>query len=200
MVRAPYAAVRGGYWRPPGPNFAGDPGPIHYSSEVPISRTNTDGVVKLVKKIRRIADSRFDPDDEGSDDLDGEEVEVVPHSVNHPSSNSSAQPHSNIFQSQVVPSTPRAFQPMLASIPSTIPPPSPTTSHTRPALNPEVRPSPLQPSIISPITTSPQLQSEASSSRRRDCLSHLPFPAAQVCQRRDCWPIRVTREDHKCGE
>ncbi|MBW0571196.1 hypothetical protein O181_110911 [Austropuccinia psidii MF-1] len=146
--------------------------PIHYSSEVPISRTNTDGVVKVVKKIIRIADSPSDPDAEGSDELDGEEVEVVPHSVGHPSSNSSAQPLANRFQSKLIRSTPRTFQPMLASIPSTIPPPSPTTSHARPALNPA-----------------------AISSRRRDGLSPLPFPAAQVFQRRDCWPIQVTRED-----
>ncbi|MBW0549845.1 hypothetical protein O181_089560 [Austropuccinia psidii MF-1] len=144
--------------------------PIYSSSEVPISRTNTDGVVKIVKKIRRIADSPSDPDAEGSDELDGEEVEVVPHSVGHPSSNSSAQPLANRFQSQVIPSTPRTFQPILASIPTTIPPPSPTTSHARPALNPEVRPSPVQPSRISPMTTS-------------------------LFQRRDRWPIRVTRED-----
>ncbi|MBW0593742.1 hypothetical protein O181_133457, partial [Austropuccinia psidii MF-1] len=168
--------------------------PIHYSSEVPISRTNTDGVVKVVKKIRRIADSPSDPDAEGSDELDGEEVEVVPHSVGHSSSNSSAQPLSNRFQSQVIPSTPRTFQPMLASIPSTIPPPSPTTSHARPALNPAVRPSPVQPSRISPMPTSHQLPPEASYSRRRDGLSPLPFPATQVFQRKDCWPIRVTRE------
>ncbi|MBW0593513.1 hypothetical protein O181_133228, partial [Austropuccinia psidii MF-1] len=142
--------------------------PIHYSSEVPIPRTNTDGVVKVVKKIRRIADSPSDPDSEGSDELDGEEVEVVPHSVGHPSSNSSAQPLANIFQSQIIPSTPRAFQPILASIPSPIPPPLPTTSHARPALNPAVRPSPVQPSRISPMPTSRQLQPEASSSRKRD--------------------------------
>ncbi|MBW0578432.1 hypothetical protein O181_118147 [Austropuccinia psidii MF-1] len=163
--------------------------PIHYSSEIPISRTNTDGVVKVVKKVRRIADPPSDPDAEGSDELDGEEAEVVPHSVGHPSSNSSAQPFANRFQSQVIPSTPRTFQPMLASIPSTI------TSHARPALNPAVRPSPIQQSRITPMTTSHQLQPEASSSRRRDGLSPLPFPAAQVFQRRDCWPIRVTRED-----
>ncbi|MBW0508166.1 hypothetical protein O181_047881 [Austropuccinia psidii MF-1] len=72
--------------------------PIHYSPEVPISRTNTDGVVKVVKKIKRIADPPSDPDDEESDELDGEEVEVVPHSVDHPSSNSSAQPLANRFQ------------------------------------------------------------------------------------------------------
>ncbi|MBW0549261.1 hypothetical protein O181_088976 [Austropuccinia psidii MF-1] len=35
----------------------------------------------------------------------------------------------------------------------------------------------------------------ASTSRRRDKLSPLPFPVAQVFQSRDQWPIRVTRED-----
>ncbi|MBW0537829.1 hypothetical protein O181_077544 [Austropuccinia psidii MF-1] len=37
----------------------------------------------------------------------------------------------------------------------------------------------------------------ASSRRRRDGFSPLLFPAAQVFQRRNCWPIRVTREDPK---
>ncbi|MBW0574333.1 hypothetical protein O181_114048, partial [Austropuccinia psidii MF-1] len=169
--------------------------PIYSSSEVPISGTNTDGVVKAVKKIRRISDSPSDPDSEGSDELDGEEVQVVPHSVGHPSSNSSAQPLANRFQSQVIPSTPRTFQPMLSSIPTTIPPPSPSVSHARPALNPAVRPSPVQQSRNSPIATSCHLQPVASSSRRRDGLSPWPFPATQFFQRRERWPIRVTRED-----
>ncbi|MBW0587517.1 hypothetical protein O181_127232 [Austropuccinia psidii MF-1] len=129
--------------------------PIYYSSEVPISRINTEGVVK---RIRRIADSPTDPDAEGSDKLDGEEVVVVPHSVGHSSRNSSSQPLANRFQSQVIPSTPRTFQPVLASIPTTIPPYSPSTSHARPALSPAVRPSPSQKPRNSPITTSQQLQ------------------------------------------
>ncbi|MBW0576099.1 hypothetical protein O181_115814 [Austropuccinia psidii MF-1] len=41
---------------------------IYSSSEVPISRINTEGVLK---RIRRIADSPAVPDAEGSDDLDG---------------------------------------------------------------------------------------------------------------------------------
>ncbi|MBW0574425.1 hypothetical protein O181_114140 [Austropuccinia psidii MF-1] len=165
--------------------------PIYSSSKVPISRINTEGVVK---RIRRIADSPTDLDAEGSDELDGEEVVVVPHSFGHPLSNSSTQPLANRFQSQVIPSTPRTFQPVLASISTTIPPSSPSTSHARPALNPEVIPSPSQQPRDSPITISQQLQSVASSSRRRDGLSPLPFPSAQVFQRRDCWPIRITRE------
>ncbi|MBW0538742.1 hypothetical protein O181_078457 [Austropuccinia psidii MF-1] len=48
--------------------------PIYSSSEVPTSRTNTEGVVKVVKRIRRIDDSPIDPDAEGSDELDGEEI------------------------------------------------------------------------------------------------------------------------------
>ncbi|MBW0552218.1 hypothetical protein O181_091933 [Austropuccinia psidii MF-1] len=39
--------------------------PIYSSSEVPISRINTEGVVK---RIRQIADSPPDPDAEGSDE------------------------------------------------------------------------------------------------------------------------------------
>ena len=73
--------------------------PIYSSSEVPISRTNTEGVVKVVKRIRRIDDYPTDPDAEGSDELDGEEVQVVPPSVGHPSRNSSTQPLANRFQS-----------------------------------------------------------------------------------------------------
>ncbi|MBW0512255.1 hypothetical protein O181_051970 [Austropuccinia psidii MF-1] len=60
--------------------------PIYSSSEVPISRINSEGVVK---RIRIIADSPPDPDAEGSDELDGEEVEVVSHLVGHQSRSSS---------------------------------------------------------------------------------------------------------------
>ncbi|MBW0534909.1 hypothetical protein O181_074624 [Austropuccinia psidii MF-1] len=157
------------------------------SSEVPISRINTEGVVK---SIRRIADSPTDPDAEGSDELDGEEVVFFSHYVNHQSSTSSSQPLVNRFQSQVIPNTPRTFQSVLASIPA-----SPSPSHARPALNQAVRPSPNQQCRNSPITTSQLLQPMASSSRRRDGLSPMPFPAAQVFQRRHCWPIQITRED-----
>ncbi|MBW0491822.1 hypothetical protein O181_031537 [Austropuccinia psidii MF-1] len=69
------------------------------------------------------------------------------------------------------------------------------SSHTRPAINPEVRPSLIQKYRASTTVTSQQLQPEAGSSRRREELSPLLFPAAQVFQQRDCWPIRVTRED-----
>ncbi|MBW0581772.1 hypothetical protein O181_121487 [Austropuccinia psidii MF-1] len=165
---------------------------IYSSSEVPISRINTEGVVRI---IRRIADSPTDPDAEGSDELDGEEVEVFPHSVVNPSSNSSSQPLVNRFQSQVFPSTPRTFQPVLASISTKIPPSSPSTSHARPALNSAVRPSQSQQPRNSPIANFQQLQPVASSSRRRDGLSPLPFPATQVFQRRYLWLIRITRED-----
>ncbi|MBW0470383.1 hypothetical protein O181_010098 [Austropuccinia psidii MF-1] len=166
--------------------------PIYSSSEVPISRINTEGVVK---RIKRFADSPTDPDPEGSDELNGEEVGVVPHSVGHQSSTSSSQPRSNRFQSQVIPSTPRTFQPVLSSIPTSIPPSSPSSSHARPSLNQAVRPSPNHKPRNSPITTSQQLQLMASSSRRRDGLSPLLFPVTQVSQRRDRWPIQTTRED-----
>ncbi|MBW0516595.1 hypothetical protein O181_056310 [Austropuccinia psidii MF-1] len=146
--------------------------PIYSSSEVPIPRINTEGVVK---RIRRIADSPPDPDAEGSDDLDGEEVEVVPHSVGHQSSTSSSQPRSNRFHSHIIPSTPKPFQATLASIPTSLPPASPSHSHSRPALNQAVRQSPIQKPRNSPITTSQHPKPMACSSRRRDGFSPLQF-------------------------
>ncbi|MBW0501071.1 hypothetical protein O181_040786 [Austropuccinia psidii MF-1] len=114
--------------------------------------------------------------------LDGEEVEVISHSASHPSNSSPSQPPSKRFQSQVIPSTPRNFWPTLATIPTSIPPASPHSSHTRPALNAAVRPSHVQQSRNSPIVSSQQLQPVASTSRRREELSPLLFPAAQVFQ------------------
>ncbi|MBW0528769.1 hypothetical protein O181_068484 [Austropuccinia psidii MF-1] len=139
--------------------------PIYSSSEVQISRINTEGIVK---RIRQVANSQPDPDSEGSDELDGEEVEVIPHPAGNPSNISPSQNPAKIFQSQDIPSTPRNFQPTLATIPTSIPPASPHSSHTRPALNTAVRPSPIQQSRNSPIVNSQQLQPVASTSRRRD--------------------------------
>ncbi|MBW0546183.1 hypothetical protein O181_085898 [Austropuccinia psidii MF-1] len=148
--------------------------PIYSSSEVPISRINTEGIVK---RIRQIADSPPDPDAEGSDELDGEEVEVIPHSSGQPSNDSPSQPPAKRFQSKVIASTPRNFQPTLATISTSISPASPHLSNTRPDLNQAVRPSPIQQSRNSPIVNSQQLQPVASTSRRRDKLSPFPFPA-----------------------
>ncbi|MBW0516293.1 hypothetical protein O181_056008 [Austropuccinia psidii MF-1] len=125
--------------------------PIYSSSEVPISRINTEGIVK---RIRQIANSPPDPDAEGSDELDGEEVEVVPNSAGNPSNTSPSQPPAQRFQSQVSDSTPRTFQPTL----STILPTSPNSSHPRPAFNSAARPSPIQQPRNSPIVTTQQLQ------------------------------------------
>ncbi|MBW0513640.1 hypothetical protein O181_053355 [Austropuccinia psidii MF-1] len=134
-------------WTNVGGPFPAGGRPIYSSSEVPISSINTEGILKI---IRQIANSPPDPDAEGSDELDGEEVEVIPHSAGHPSNTSP----SKRFQSQVIPSTPRSFQTTLSTIPACIPPASPHSSHTRPALNPEVRPSPIQQSRNSPIVNS----------------------------------------------
>ncbi|MBW0507862.1 hypothetical protein O181_047577 [Austropuccinia psidii MF-1] len=122
---------------------------------VPISRINTDSVVK---GIRQICDSPPDLDAEGSDEFDGEEVEVVKNPVGNQPSTSPSQPPAKIFQSHLIPSTPRNFQPTLSIIPTSLPPATPSSSHTRPAMIPEVRPSPIQQSRGSPIFTSQQLQ------------------------------------------
>ncbi|MBW0539333.1 hypothetical protein O181_079048 [Austropuccinia psidii MF-1] len=100
-----------------GPIPVGDR-PIYSSSEVKISRINTEGIVK---RIRQISDSPPDPDAEGSDELEGEEVEVVPSSAGHPSNTSPSQPPAKRLQSQIIPSNPRNFQPTLAAIPPASP-------------------------------------------------------------------------------
>ncbi|MBW0476692.1 hypothetical protein O181_016407 [Austropuccinia psidii MF-1] len=124
---------------------------IYSNSAVPISRINDEGVVK---RIRRIANSLPDPDAEGSDEFDGEKVEVVNNPVGHQSSTSPSQPPAKILQSSLIPSTPRNFQPTLA----TIPPASPSSSQTRTSIIPAVRPSLIQQSRASPIVTSQHLQ------------------------------------------
>ncbi|MBW0492638.1 hypothetical protein O181_032353 [Austropuccinia psidii MF-1] len=165
--------------------------PIHSSSAVPISRIKTE---EVVKRMRRIVDSPPDPDSEGSDELDGEEAEVVNNLVGQNSRTLPPQPPAKRFQSFLIPSTPQNFQPTLASIPTSLPHSSPSSYQTRPSMNPAVSPSPIKQSRASPIVTSKQPQPEVSSSRRREELSTLPFPAAQVFQQRDCWLIRVTGE------
>ncbi|MBW0479261.1 hypothetical protein O181_018976 [Austropuccinia psidii MF-1] len=72
--------------------------------------------------IRKIANSQPDPDAEGSDEFDGEEVEVVHNSIGHPSSTSPSHPPAKRFQSHIIPRTPRIFQPTLSTIPTTLPP------------------------------------------------------------------------------
>ncbi|MBW0489968.1 hypothetical protein O181_029683 [Austropuccinia psidii MF-1] len=134
---------------------------IYSSSAVPISRINTEVVVK---RISRIANSPADLYAEGT-------------------------------YCPKISSTPRNFQLILGTISTSLPPASPSSSHTRPAINPAARPSPIQMSRASPIVTSQQLQPEASSGRRKEDHSPLPFPAAQVFQKSYCWPIQVTRED-----
>ncbi|MBW0532421.1 hypothetical protein O181_072136 [Austropuccinia psidii MF-1] len=129
------------------------------------------------------------------DELDGEEVEVVCNSIGHQFRTSPSHPPVKRFQSHIIPSTPRTFQPVLSPIPTTLPPASPSSSTTRPALIPVVRLSPIPQSRNSPIVTSRQLQPVASSSRRREEISPFPFPAAQVFKQGEHWPIQVTRED-----
>ncbi|MBW0489191.1 hypothetical protein O181_028906 [Austropuccinia psidii MF-1] len=166
--------------------------PIYSSSEVPISRINNEGVVK---QTRRIADSPPDADAEGSDELDGEEGEVIPHSAGHPVSSSPSHPTSKRLQSHIIHNTLRDLQPTLSTIPTSIPPASPNPSHTRLSSNKAVRPSPIRQPRNSSMVSSQQPEPVASTSRRREELSPLPFPDAQVFQHRDRWPIQVTRED-----
>ncbi|MBW0472972.1 hypothetical protein O181_012687 [Austropuccinia psidii MF-1] len=139
----------------------------------PISRINSQVVVK---RLRRISDSPTDPNAEGSDELDGEEVGVVHNSIGHKYSTSPSQPTSRRFQIQLIPSTLRKFQQVLSTIPFSIPPPLPYTSTSRPALVSPVRTSPIPQPRNSPMVTSQQLNPVASSSRRREDQLSLPVP------------------------
>ncbi|MBW0489044.1 hypothetical protein O181_028759 [Austropuccinia psidii MF-1] len=141
--------VREGYWRPQeqnwplSPNFLGlqgshgnikmAHGPIdHLNGLAPLEGSRTIKILTYPKMQGRFYE------------LDSEEVEVVPNSAGYPSNTLPYQPPSKTFQSQVIPSTPRTFQPNLATIPSSITSASPHSSHIRRALNPEVGPSPIQ--------------------------------------------------------
>ncbi|MBW0461476.1 hypothetical protein O181_001191 [Austropuccinia psidii MF-1] len=131
----------------------------------PISRIKNQGVVK---QMRRITDSPTNPDTEGSDKLDGEEVEVLNPSIGHHSSTSPSQPASKRFQSQVIPSTQRNCQPVLSTIHASIPPPSPNPSTSRPTLASPMRTSPIPHPRESLMVTSQQLKPVSSSSQRRE--------------------------------
>ncbi|MBW0460852.1 hypothetical protein O181_000567 [Austropuccinia psidii MF-1] len=139
--------------------------PIYSSSEVPISRINNKGVVK---RIRRISGSRNNPYDEGSDGLNGEEVEVLSHSK-YSKKLPTCHIHFKILNSSSFTSRPSLDSPI------------------KPYYIPQPRPS--------PVFTSQKLQPVTSTSRRREDQSPLPFPDTQVFQRRESLPIRVARED-----
>ncbi|MBW0568041.1 hypothetical protein O181_107756 [Austropuccinia psidii MF-1] len=108
---------------------------------IPFQNSPSQGVVK---RIIQIANTPPDRDAEGSDDLDGEEVEVGLNYSGHNFSTSPSQPAAKIFQSQLVPIPPRNFQPVLPIIPHH----SPSRS-----LVPTIRPSPITQPRNSPIFT-----------------------------------------------
>ncbi|MBW0539967.1 hypothetical protein O181_079682 [Austropuccinia psidii MF-1] len=88
-------------------------------------------------------------------------------------------------KSHIITSTPRTFKQALATILTSLPPASQSSSTTRPAFIPAVKPYPVPQSRNSPIGTSEQLQPVASSSRKKE-LSPLMFPASPVFQQREC--------------
>ncbi|MBW0471302.1 hypothetical protein O181_011017 [Austropuccinia psidii MF-1] len=138
--------------------------PIQSSSEVPIPKINNQVVVK---RLRQISYSPTTPDSRGSDKLDGEEVEVISTLVGHSSSSSPIQPPSKKFHTNLIPSTPRNFQPVLYSVPTLVPPPSPKSSIYRPMLASPMKPSPIPYPRPSTVLNSHQLQTVARIRRRR---------------------------------
>ncbi|MBW0473409.1 hypothetical protein O181_013124 [Austropuccinia psidii MF-1] len=60
---------------------------------------------------------------EGSDELDGEDFEVIYKLIGHSPSCSPIQPPAKKFHRHLILSTPKNFQPVLSSVPSSVPPP-----------------------------------------------------------------------------
>ncbi|MBW0486165.1 hypothetical protein O181_025880 [Austropuccinia psidii MF-1] len=149
--------------------------PIYSSSQVPISRINNQGVVK---RIRKISDSPTNPYAKGSDELDGEELEVINPLVGNSSSSSPTQLPAKQFHSHLIPSTPGSFQPVLSSLLSSSPPSSPKPSISRTVLASPMKPSTIPKPRPSENPTSLQLQPVASTSQRREDQYPLPFPSA----------------------
>ncbi|MBW0477628.1 hypothetical protein O181_017343 [Austropuccinia psidii MF-1] len=154
--------------------------PIYSSSEILNSMIKNNGVVKQI----RIADSPTNSDAQGSDKLDSEKGEVVNPSINHHSSNSPFQPSAKGFQSQVIPSTPSNFQPILSTIPPSIPPPSPNPSTARPSLDSPMRPTPIQHPRQSPIFTSQKLQPGQLHKKKRASITLTFYCLSSVSKKR----------------
>ncbi|MBW0490520.1 hypothetical protein O181_030235 [Austropuccinia psidii MF-1] len=126
---------------------------------------------------------------------DGVDFEVINQLVGHSSISSSTQHPATKFHSNLIPSTPRNFQPVLSSAPSSVPPFSPKSSITRAILASPIKPSPIPQPRQSQVLTSHQTQPVARTSQRRDNWSPLPFPDAQLFQTWEDWTIKVKREE-----
>ncbi|MBW0501307.1 hypothetical protein O181_041022 [Austropuccinia psidii MF-1] len=168
--------------------------PFYASSEVPIPRINNQGILN---RIRRIHNLPTNPDGEGSYKLDCEDFEAVDRKIGQPQNSSLSHPPSGTFQSQIIPSTPRNFQPRLAAVPSSINQSSPHPSTARPpTLASEMRPSPAPKYRPSPIPPFSNLQPLASTSNQSRA-ERLPLtqPSTQLLKSREYWHVRATRED-----
>ncbi|MBW0577792.1 hypothetical protein O181_117507 [Austropuccinia psidii MF-1] len=161
--------------------------PIYSSSVVPISKIDNQGVVKII----RISDSPTDPYAEIIEKFYFEEAEVVNPFSDPLSSTSTTQPPAKKFHSQVIPSTPRKFQPFLSNVPCSIPPPSPNSLNARPAISSAVRQSPIPQPSQSPFLNFQQLQHLTSTSRRREYQSPFPVTVYQVLQGRENFPSGI---------
>ncbi|MBW0511545.1 hypothetical protein O181_051260 [Austropuccinia psidii MF-1] len=103
--------------------------------------------------MRKVYSSPTNMDSAGNDELDGEELEMLKPSIPNHSSTSPSQPYFKIFQIQLIPRTSKNLQPVLSTIPSSIPPPSPSSSTARPSLPSPLRPSPTLQPRESPMDT-----------------------------------------------
>ncbi|MBW0505517.1 hypothetical protein O181_045232 [Austropuccinia psidii MF-1] len=123
--------------------------------------------------------------------MDGEEVEMIDPFFGQSSRYSPTSTLSKKYHCHLIPSTSRNLWPFLSSVP----PPSPKSSTSRPILASPMKPSPTSQPRPSPVLTSHHLQPVARSSQGGEDLSPLPFPASQVLHHWENWSLMVTRED-----
>ncbi|MBW0481278.1 hypothetical protein O181_020993 [Austropuccinia psidii MF-1] len=139
-------------------------------SQLPISRINNQGAVK---RIRKIAESPKNPDAEGINELVAEKAEVINALVCHSSISSPTQPPVKKFHIHIFCSKSRNFQPVLSTLPSSIPSPS----DSMPFLGLPKKPSPISQHRPSPIPTSHQLKPVAAPAKEENLglLYHSPL-------------------------
>ncbi|MBW0480178.1 hypothetical protein O181_019893 [Austropuccinia psidii MF-1] len=121
------------------------------------------------------------------DQFVGEEAKFVHHTSGQLQTSSPTQPLPRSFHNQIIPSTPRDFQPRISTVSSSVPHPSPNTSTTRPS----VLASPFRPSPVPPSNTLQPISRISNPSRAK--IFPLPPLYSQVFQRRDHWPVKSTR-------
>ncbi|MBW0547397.1 hypothetical protein O181_087112 [Austropuccinia psidii MF-1] len=112
----------------------------------------------VVKIIQNVSYLTTNPDAEGSDELDGEGVELLNEYTGKFTKSSPTQLPVKNLKRKIIPSTPRKIQPFIPSIPSSIPSPSQNPSTATPSLASPISPPPIPHPRTSPMIAYQKLQ------------------------------------------